>query len=199
MDPRVIDALTIASLAAGGPEVGTAAWLARIYLRTQVLQLIAMQGAARQVRQQLPRELTKARVPSVQELRKHLETAVADGAERGLDLLGIQRPRASSGLWATFQAVKRVVIEPALLLAPTHEAAQRGVAPIERTSRQVFLCGEEYGGCLMRQASDRLLAVLGDKRGEVLSVALTCSGSEARARQEALQCGVEVRQRWNDL
>ena len=88
MDPRVIDALTIASLAAGGPEVGTAAWLARIYLRTQVLQLIAMQGAARQVRQQLPRELTKARVPSVQELRKHLETAVADGAERGLRQAG---------------------------------------------------------------------------------------------------------------
>src|SRR6266571_4507925 len=120
---------------------------------------------------------------------------IADGAERGLDLLGIQRPRATSRLRAAFQAVKRIVIEPALLLAPTHEAAQRGVAPIERTSRQVFLCGEEYGSCLMRQASDRLLAVLGDKRGEVLSIALTCSGSEARARQETLQCGVEVWQR----
>ena len=43
----------------------------------------------------------------------------ADGAERGLDLLWIQRPRATSRLRAAFQAVKRIVIEPALLLAPT--------------------------------------------------------------------------------
>jgi len=119
----------------------------------------------------------------------------ADGAERGLDLLGIQRPRASSGLWTTFQAVKRIVIEPALLLAPTHEAAQCRVAPIERTGREVLLSGKKDRRCLVRQAGDWLFAVLGYQRGKVVGVALACPGGEARPRQEALQCGVEVWQR----
>jgi len=92
MDPRVVDALTIVSLAAG-PEVSGPVWVVRTYVRMQALQLIdaqiATQGAAREVKQKLPRELTqKARAPSAQELRKHLETAVADGAERGLRQAG---------------------------------------------------------------------------------------------------------------
>jgi hypothetical protein len=98
VDPRVLDALTIASLA-GGPETTTAAWIVRVYVRTQLLQMIAMQGAARQVKQVLPRELApKARAPSAQELRKHLEKAVADGAERGLRKAGHKVSRSGNKL-----------------------------------------------------------------------------------------------------
>src|SRR5207244_2858226 len=143
-------------------------------------------------------------LPGSADRRRRSARIVRDRAQRGWR---VARPRpardpAPAGDFAAAGGVpgcQADIIEPALLLAPTHEAAQCRVAPIERTRRQVFLCGEAYGGCPMRQASDRLLAVLGDKRGEVLSIALTCSGSEARARQEALQCGVEVWQRWDDL
>src|SRR5438067_5270097 len=63
----------------------------------------------------------------------------------------------------------------------------------------MLLGGKERDARLVRQADDRLFTVLGDKRGEVLGVALACSGSEARPRQKALECGAELRQRRNDL
>jgi hypothetical protein len=98
VDPRVLDALTVASLA-GGPEVGTAAWLGRIYVRMQVLQMIAAAGAAHQIEEKLPAKLTppavqqrvrprQARVPTVAEMHAQVQKMALDGAEVALRRAG---------------------------------------------------------------------------------------------------------------
>jgi hypothetical protein len=64
-----------------------------------------------------------------------------------------RRDQCGAGLfrrWPGRQTVERVIVEPALLLAPAHEAAQSGVAPIERAGREVLLSGKEL---LIQQAA----------------------------------------------
>jgi len=97
VDPRVLEAAAIASLA-GGPEVGTAAWVGRLYLRATILQAIAAQGAMTEVKAKLPRELTKARVPSVTELHKHVEKMAVDGVEKSLRRAGHKVTRSGNRL-----------------------------------------------------------------------------------------------------
>src|SRR5207253_11491484 len=92
-------------------------------------------------------------------------------------------------LWPALQAIEWIVVKPALLLAPAAEAAQCSVAAIERTGCQVLLGGQERDGCLTRQAGDRLVPVLRDKRAEVLGIALAFSAAKrerARKRSSAV-------------
>ncbi len=94
MDPRVLDALTIASFAVA-PEAGAATWAVRVYARMMILQtiigVIAAEGAARQVKQELPAKLTtplSARVPTVQEMHKQVQKMACDGVEKSLRRAG---------------------------------------------------------------------------------------------------------------
>jgi hypothetical protein len=115
--PEVVDALTLFALAAF-PELGVvsraAAWALRAYVRLQILQAIALEFAAWQMRHDFPKAMTGRKdapagpasgrtvrqrlkprefnVPDPQKFHKQLTEAAIQGAQRGLSGQGrVQR------------------------------------------------------------------------------------------------------------
>jgi hypothetical protein len=119
--PEVMEALLLVGMAAF-PELGVASkaasFVIRAYMRMQIMQAIALEFAAHEIKKQLPRMLTgdphapdgppagrrvqqrlklnEMNVPTGADLHKQIEKAAADGVHAGLQRKGFSPSRNGS-------------------------------------------------------------------------------------------------------
>jgi hypothetical protein len=118
--PEVLEALTLLSFAAF-PELGVASKLAsaaiRVYVRMQIMEAIALEFAAYEIKKELPRKVTgdpsapdgpaagrrvqqrmklNVNVPSGQDLHKQIQKAAVDGVHASLRRKGYSPGRSGN-------------------------------------------------------------------------------------------------------